>query len=122
MKRKIRNDLLLAAVLLTAAAAAFFLIRLFSHSGAWVIVRTDGVETARYPLAQDREIVLYDGEESNTLVISGGMAWIRDASCPDRLCVRHRPISRSGETIVCLPHRLVIEISGGGEPDVDAVA
>jgi hypothetical protein len=47
----------------------------------------------------------------NTLVIEGGRARIEAADCPDKLCVKQRAISKAGESIICLPHKLVIRIS-----------
>ena len=56
---------------------------------------------------------LGNGEWENVLVIKDGVAFVESADCPDEVCVAHLPISREGETIVCLPHRLVIRIVGG---------
>jgi len=33
-----------------------------------------------------------------------------EADCPDKICVKHTNIKNAGETIICLPHKLVIEI------------
>ena len=44
-----------------------------------------------------------------------------EADCADRYCMAYKPISKSGETIICLPHRLVVEVAGDREsqlPDV----
>lgn len=38
------------------------------------------------------------------------------ADCRDQICVHHRPIKGGGESIICLPHRLVVEVTGN-EPD-----
>ena len=35
-----------------------------------------------------------------------------EADCPDKICVNTGKISKIGETIVCLPHRVVVEIQG----------
>lgn len=44
-----------------------------------------------------------------------------EADCPDHYCVDHAAIDKVNETIVCLPHRVVLEITGGGEEkEVDA--
>jgi hypothetical protein len=43
------------------------------------------------------------------------------ADCPDKLCVKQRSIAKEGETIVCLPHRVVVKISGGERPVIDGV-
>ncbi len=41
-----------------------------------------------------------------------------EADCPDKVCYSPEYISRPGETIVCLPNRIVIEIKGE-KPDAD---
>jgi hypothetical protein len=51
------------------------------------------------------------------LVIKDGKAFIQNADCPDKICAEHKPISKTGETIVCLPHKLVIEITENEEND-----
>jgi len=45
-----------------------------------------------------------------TLVINKGEVYMESADCPNQICVHHSRISRKGETIVCLPNRVVIEI------------
>lgn len=49
---------------------------------------------------------------------------IIDADCPDKVCLTFGFVERNGGTIVCLPHKLLIEIEGGpsGEgDDVDVI-
>lgn len=46
----------------------------------------------------------------NLLAVSGDRVWMEAADCRDQICVHHRPVSAGGETIICLPNRLVIEI------------
>lgn len=116
MKR--RNDLLLIGGLLLAAALLWVLVRP-GGTGGWAVVTQDGTETARYPLDTDRTVTL-GGEAYNILQIAGGAAAVIEANCGDHTCVRTGAVSREGESIVCLPHRLVIRIEGGGASDFDA--
>lgn len=109
MKRK--NDLLLIGGLLLAAALVWLLVRP-GGAGGWAVVTVDGEETARYPLDVERTVTL-GGDAYNVLRISGGTAAIIEANCGDHTCVRTGAVSREGETIVCLPHRLVVRIEGG---------
>ena len=44
---------------------------------------------------------------------------MEDADCPDKVCVKTGKIKKPGQTIVCLPHRTVIEITGDNA-DIDA--
>jgi hypothetical protein len=45
------------------------------------------------------------------------------ADCPDKLCVHQKAISATGETIVCLPNKVVVEIAGETEDaEFDTIA
>ena len=48
-------------------------------------------------------------------------AQVTSSNCPGGDCVRTGAIHRSGESIVCLPGRTVISLSGGHADGVDAV-
>jgi Protein of unknown function (DUF1312). len=57
----------------------------------------------------------------NVIEVSTGRIRVKDADCPDKICVRTGWIDKPGEVIVCLPHKLVIQIIG--QPaGVDSVA
>jgi hypothetical protein len=115
-----KNDLVLFAVLLVIGVILFVVIDFMKADGASVDVHVDGKIVASYPLSTDRDVELgYNGH--NLLVIKGGQATMTDADCPDKLCVKQKAISKEGETIVCLPHRLVVKISGGEASGVDGV-
>lgn len=59
----------------------------------------------------------------NLLVIKDGKASMKEADCPDKICVAHKPICKKGETIVCLPHKVVVEVRGEDHhDDIDAIA
>ncbi len=58
----------------------------------------------------------------NVVVIHEGEVWIEEADCPDDTCVRDGHISDAGEILVCLPHRVVIEITGQKKGEVDVIS
>ena len=113
-KKAALHDLLLAAGVLS-------LLLRPGGGGAWAVVSVDGQEIARYRLDQDREETIGQGDY-NILRIENGAAAVTEANCGDRTCVVMGPISREGETIVCLPHRLLIRVEGGEASGVDAVS
>jgi hypothetical protein len=125
VNRKNRNDVLFIAVLLlivVLAGAAFFFLR---GEGDSVTVSVDGKHYGTYPLRTDLTLSIRTGEEGdqeNLLVIRDGKALVESATCPDGICAAHKPISREGESIVCLPHRVVITVhtTDGEEPDIIA--
>ncbi len=115
MKRKtLKNDILLVAALLLVALAAWGLLRLTRARGAEAVVTVDGATVAALPLSEDAVLTVGEGQGfSNVIEVSGGRVRVRDADCPDRLCVRTGWVSRDGESIVCLPHKLVVTVRGG---------
>ena len=56
-----------------------------------------------------------DGKTTNLLVIKDGKADVTEADCPDKLCVHQKAISKTNETIVCLPNKVVVQVIGTGE-------
>ncbi len=120
--RKHKNDIILIAVILTAALLLWLGLRLSRNGGEYAVVSIDGAETARYSLAADAQVRIGDEEHYNLLVIQDGSVYISDASCPDKLCVNQGSIKYSGQSIICLPNKVVVEITGGERSKTDAVA
>ena len=117
-----RNDAILIAVLLILGGALALFMWFTRQSGGYVSVQVDGETLMELPLSKDVWIVLGEGEHTNTLVIENGAAQVVEASCPDQVCVRQGAVRYEGESIVCLPHKLVITVKGGQANDVDGVA
>ena len=111
-KKKIIRDIILAAFLLLACGVALAIWHGTAEQGEIAVVMVDGREVARYPLSQDREVTIEGIGGENKLVISSGKADVSEADCPDKVCVDHRSILNVGETIVCLPHKVVVKIVG----------
>ena len=147
MKQFIRKaDIILFIVLVIiglAASAALTLSHGEAGSGARVIIESGGALYARYPLAEDRTVIVPAPKQTavdapaadpgdtasaqydyyNVVVISGGTVSVTEASFENQVCVKHGSISRRGESIVCLPNRMVVRIEnssaeGGGYDSV----
>ena len=116
--------MILAAVVLLVAGGLFLLQKQYPDATeGMVVIYQEKEKTAAYPLAENKEIEICDADgESNRLVIDGGEAWIAEADCPDGLCMKQGRISKEGQSIICLPHKLVVVIEAGKASDVDAVA
>ena len=122
-RRLKKGDFWLIGGLLILAALLFLWRVCFpAQPGATVRVTVDDALFATYPLSADTEADIVTPYGRNRLVIQGGAVWVGDADCPQQICVHHRPVSASGDVIVCLPHRLVVTVEGGAAPDVDTVA
>lgn len=111
--RKLKNDVVLAVVITLLATAGLLLFNLLKTQGDYVSVKINGEEKYRYSLSENVDMVIYTGEnnnQENRLIIENNQAYIISASCPDKICVGHKPVSNVNESIVCLPHKVVVEI------------
>lgn len=115
-----RGDLYLIGGCLLAALILCGLWLLLRQDGGTVVVEQDGRETARYALSEDRTVRIEGEGGYNLLVIEGGEVWLSEADCPNQLCVKTGRIRYAGQSIVCLPHKLAVRITGGAS-GLDAV-
>lgn len=115
-------DLVLVGGLLVVATVLFLVLFFGSSRSAAAEVSVDGKVIMTLPLDTDT-VVTIDGVNGgkNTLVIGYRRAWVTEASCPDKVCVRHHAVRKMGQTIICLPNKVVVRIVGG-LPSVDAEA
>ena len=109
--KKHRNDILLIGALLLAAAALIIVFQLAGKPGQTVVVTENGQEIARFSLSEDRTYPIPSEKGENILRIEHGAAWIESADCRDQICVKKGKIRKAGETIVCLPHRIVVLVT-----------
>ncbi|MBS5216414.1 MAG: NusG domain II-containing protein [Clostridiales bacterium] len=126
MDKKRRNSFILGAACILAASAAGIAAKMGREQGSQVIVFQDGVEQGRYLLSEEQEVEIAFNQESqegkNILRIRDGSADMIYADCPDQLCVNQKEIDKVGETIVCLPHKIVVEVEGEKQSDFDSIA
>lgn len=115
-----KNDILFAiGIFLIAIAFMLMFWKIGSVDVGSVTVTMNGELVGTYSLKKNQEIPI---GETNYLVIEDGHADMIKADCPDQICVNHKSISKNGETIVCLPNKVIVEVVGGEEADVDAVS
>lgn len=109
----LRNDIIFIIALLLICALGMLYLFVFRSSGNTVKVTVDGELYGIYSLSQNTSENIRTGKddsELNRLVIKDGKAYMENATCPDGICVAHRPVFRDGESIVCLPNRVVITV------------
>jgi hypothetical protein len=115
-------DKILIAGLVILTLLSFPVIKHFHREGRWVVIEADGGVVGNFSLDEDG-LIPVDGKLGTTRVeIADRGVRVLDSPCPYKLCVKSGPISRSGETLICLPNRVVIRIEGGDGPSVDAVS
>lgn len=111
MNRKLITsfDLLIVSfvIVLSIVLVIFFLS---TDKGVKAIVTVDGKIIGEYFLSDDLTKEIKTDYGSNTVVISNKECFVVDADCRDGICINRGKISKIGESIVCLPHKLIVEI------------
>lgn len=119
MKKK---DLILICSVLVLAAAFWLIPRavgIFGNSEAQKLrITVSGKEYGVYSLDEDQVIKIGD---TNVCEIKDKKVTMISAECPDQLCIHQGPIRLQGETIVCLPNKVVLEVTGMKQTDEEAL-
>ena len=117
---KVLNDIKLIVIFLLVIAAAALCLFLLRTEGNTVTVLLEGEVFGEYPLDVDQRIEVRVGDAFNVIVIENGEVRVSEASCPDGICSAHRPIHFNGQSIICLPNDVVVEIrtNGQNQPDI----
>ena len=108
-----KRDIVLAAVLLILGVTGVLIVKYGLKSGNTADVYIDD------KLVQTIDMSVDDEYTFQTDKVRNGAVSMKSADCPDKVCVRMGTKNRNGETITCLPHKLVIEVHGGQEQEVD---
>lgn len=116
-KPPFRNDIVFVAAILLLSFIGVLYLFVLREGGNTVRVTVDGELYGVYSLSENVTEEIGDGEHINRFVIRDGKVHMESATCPDGICVDHRPIFRNGESIVCLPNRVVITVVIEGEND-----
>jgi len=118
-----RRDMVFLAALFLLGLGLTLGIYMFSSGGSEIRITADGRLYGTYDLGKDQEIsVETERGGVNLIAIENGAAYMKAANCPDGLCMHQGRISRDKQTIVCLPHKLVVEVTGGQEREYDAIS
>lgn len=114
MKPRTGDFVIAACVLLLAALIWVF--PLLGERGAYAAVEQNGEDVAELSLSEERELRI----SGCTVRVENGAVYVAESDCPDRVCVRTGKISKEGETVICVPNKISIRISG--ESEFDAIA
>jgi len=104
------GDYILIGVL-TLSVLALFIFFILKPAGANCVVYENGERIASFPLNKDTTYRINTKDGSyNILVISGGEAVISEADCKNQVCVNTAAVSKVGDSIICLPHKISVVI------------
>lgn len=109
MKPKLGDIVIISVIsVLTVLSALIFWV--FGENGKTVVIKKDNADFLEYPIDTDGEYEISTEYGENTLVIENGKAYFKNSNCPDKTCEKTGKIENVGESIVCLPHKIVAEV------------
>lgn len=123
-----RADLILILILAAIALSAIGIMRFAQQRAsekADVLLAEIYVEGALFKtvnLSVPDVIEIKTDKGYNFLRIEEGKINMFDADCRDQICVKTTPAKAPGDTIVCLPHEVLIQIKGSSGGELDAVS
>ena len=125
MKQYIKKaDVILLIVLVIVGLASTAFVAMSKSSGDTVLIEKNGKLYGKYSLYEDETIVVSKtgGTAENVVYIRNGKVKMHSATCKNQVCVRHASIDSAGESIICLPNRVVVRIEGkgGGYDDISS--
>ena len=102
-----------------------FITNINKHDSLYVEVYSEGKLYKKLPLSKDSvdtSITIDNELGENIIEINNEQVKITDADCHDKICVKAHAISKPGESLICLPHKLVVRIIGEGKQETDEVS
>ncbi len=117
---RLRYDLILIGALLVVSLGVLLITTLTRREGGYVEIEQSGQVIATYSLSINAEYELNGG--TNILVIENGEAYLKDANCPDKTCVKTGKIRYVNQSIICLPNEISITVRGNSDDGVDIVS
>ncbi len=107
-------DIFLAIFFIVVGISVSLFLALNDNAGSKAQVYVDGKLFGTYNLEDNknnlREIKIDVEDNHNLLVIEDGKIYMKESNCSGRECVKMGKINRKYQTIVCLPHRIMVKI------------
>lgn len=117
-----KADFVLMIALIVVGIASSAAVSLSSSLGDKVVIEVKSSIYGTYSLGEDRTIKIKSGDSTNTVRIKNGKVSMIESSCKNQICVHHSPIDKTGQSIICLPNRVVVRIEGKGDNEYDAIS
>lgn len=122
MSSKKQNIIFIIILTVVSFVMLFFLMMGKKRpEGDKVLIYVDDALVQEVSLTTEDEILIHGNPGDNVLVIQDGKAYMKEASCENHVCIRQGKISKKGETIICLPNQIFVEVSSKNQ-EMDAVA
>lgn len=111
-------DILLAVIVIVLSVAPLFSFNKTTHSGVKTAdIYCDNKLVKQLNMDKDTVFAL----KNMKIEIKSGRIRIAESDCPRQICVHAGWIENPAQTLVCVPNKVLVEITGDGKPEYDAV-
>ena len=119
--KKHKFDIIIVISLIFVAAVSWIIINnIYQSKGSYIEIIVSEKVKDTLPLDKDTEYRVAEKDFMNVIKIKDGQVYMEAADCPDELCVKQGKISKNGQSIICLPHKVVVRVVSADDSDVDA--
>ena len=125
---KMKKGDLIIVLILAAAVVSWLIMNNLGRASAerQIVIETNGdlykvVELEEGMERQEIHIEFQNGKYIDIVIDENG-AYVSDVTCPDKVCQKTGLISKAGQSIVCLPNRVVVYIDGKAESEIDGIS
>ncbi len=101
-----KGDIAVICSVAVAFVLSIVLLIPFSKQGSRVVVKQDNKIVYNESININKTV----DTGTNTVIIKDGIVYISDATCKNQVCVNTGKISKKGESIICLPNKVIVEI------------
>lgn len=116
---KKRDLYLIIGIVIVAAVCWAILMLLQNEHGDQLQISVNQEVYGVYNLNEEQVIAIGD---TNICEITNGSAVMLKGECPDQVCVHSKAIKKTGQTIICMPNKVVLEIIGISSEMIDTIA
>lgn len=110
MRIKKADIILIVSILVFSVVLMFFQ---YNKTGSIAEIYVDGKLYGTYSLDSNKTIDVVSKFGTNKVEIHNGYVYVTEATCKDKNDIRQGKINKSGQSIICLPNRLIITVKGG---------
>lgn len=112
-----KSDIIVIAAIFAVFAACFFI---FGADGEYAVISVSGARLDTIPLKEWGEYV-YDELPGVMFTVDADGIRISENDCRDLVCVKTGAISHSGETVICMPKKISVEVKNNDNTAPDAI-
>lgn len=101
-----KGDFVIISVIAVTFVVSVIMLFAFSHNGSRVVIKQNNEIIYEESIKINKTVQT----ETNTVIIKDGEVYMNNSTCKNQICVKSKKISKKGESIICLPNKVTVEI------------